>query len=224
VHKQTFYQRWFTMKEKIKSTLRKALIDLRDYFFTGLLVFIPIFLTLWLLYWAFDTIDNILNPWIEDIFGRSYPGIGVAATLFLILVCGVIGSRVFGRNIIRFMEYQLSKVPVVRELYNGIKQILESFSRKESSSFLEVVFIEFPRKGTFTPALVTSKATDESGKNVLNIYVPTAPNPTSGFLQILPEDQVIKTNMSVDDALKMVISVGKFSHEDVRHLYADDSK
>ena len=210
------------MKEKVKSTLRRALIDLRDYFFTGLLVFIPIFLTIWLLYWVFETIDNILNPRIEDIFGHSYPGIGVATTLFLILICGIIGSRVFGRNLIRFMEYQLSKIPVVRELYNGIKQIIESFSRKDSDHFLEVVFIEFPRKGTFTPALVTNRAADESGRIILNIYVPTAPNPTSGFLQILPEDQVIKTNMSVDDALKMVISAGKVSHEDVRHLSADD--
>lgn len=210
------------MKKKIKSTFRQSLIDLRDYFFTGLLVFIPIFLTIWLLYWAFDTIDGLLKPWIEDIFGRSYPGIGVAATLLLILICGIVGSRVFGRNLIRFMEYQLSKVPVVRELYNGIKQIIESFSRKESGHFIEVVFIEFPRKGTFTPALVTNKVTDDSGRNVLNIYVPTAPNPTSGFLQILPEDQVIKTNMSVDDALKMVISAGKVSHEDVRHLSTDD--
>lgn len=209
------------MKKTLKAGLSRPLLDLRHYFFTGLLVFVPIFLTLWLLYWVFNTIDSILKEPIRDIFGHAYPGIGFAITLTLILISGVIGSRVAGRNFIRFMESQLSKVPVIRELYNGIKQILESFSRKESSSFLEVVFIEFPRKGTFTPALVTNKATDEHGNTVLNIYVPTAPNPTSGFLQILPEDQVVRTNMSVDDALKMVISAGKFSHEDVRNLCAE---
>ena len=204
-----------------KQRLRKELTTARRVFFTGLLIFIPAFLTISLLWWVFDRIDSILEPRVEDVLGRYYPGIGFAVTILIIFICGVIGSRVIGRNIIDFVEHLISKVPVVSQLYNGIKQILESFSPKEDGSFLAVVFIEFPRKGTYTPALVTNEAIDESGKKMLNIYVPTAPNPTSGFLQILPEDQVVRTNMSIDDALKMVISAGKFSHEDVRNLSAE---
>lgn len=206
------------MKISFKPFFRRELSIARHYFITGLLIFIPIFLTIWVLWWIFNTIDNILEPWIEDAFGRYYDGIGFSVTILLILVCGIIGDKVAGRNLIRFLEYQVSKVPVVSQLYNGIKQILESFSKQERGQFIEVVFIEFPRKGTYTPALVTNETTNESGKKILNIYVPTAPNPTSGFLQILPENQVVRTNMSIDDALKMVISAGKFTHEDVQNL------
>ncbi|MBT4511637.1 MAG: DUF502 domain-containing protein [Chloroflexi bacterium] len=204
-----------------KKRLREELTTARHYFLTGLLVFIPAFLTISLLWWVFDTIDSILEPLVEYILGKYYPGIGFAVTILIIFICGIIGNRVAGRNIINFTEHLISRVPVVSQLYNGIKQILESFSTKENSSFLAVVFIEFPRKGTYTPALVTNETIDESGRKILNIYVPTAPNPTSGFLQILPEDQVIRTSMSVDDALKMVISAGKFSHDDVRNLPAN---
>jgi len=211
------------MKKTTVSYIRRELEIARHYFLTGLLIFMPIFLTLWLIWWVFDTIDNILQEPIKDIFGYYVEGIGFGITILLILICGIIGSKVAGRNAIRFVENQISKVPIVSQLYNGIKQILESFSRKETSSFLEVVFIEFPRKGTFTPALVTNETVDKSGKKIFNIYVPTAPNPTSGFLQLLPEDQIIHTKMSVDDALKMVISAGKFSPDAIHHLSMESS-
>ena len=195
---------------------------LKNYFLTGLLLFIPIFITIAVLLWVFNTVDGVLQEPIEWAFGRYYDGIGFALTLLLIIIFGIVGSRVAGRNVIRFMEFHLMKIPVIRELYNGIKQIIESFSQQESGNFVEVVFIEFPRKGTFTPALVTNEAYDESGRKMLNIYVPTAPNPTSGFLQILPEDQVVRTTMTVDECMKMVISAGKFSHVDVCRLKAED--
>jgi len=195
---------------------------LRNYFVTGLLLSIPLLITVWVLLWLFHTIDGVLKDPIRWIFGEYYDGLGFAAILLMILIVGIIGNRVFGKSLIGFLEFQFSKIPVIRELYNGVKQILESFTPQESGKFIEVVFIEFPRKGTFTPGLVTNVAVDSSGKRILSVYVPTAPNPTSGFLQILPEDQIVRTSMTVDECMKMVISAGKFSHTDVGGLKLKD--
>ncbi len=206
----------FTMGKGIRTAIKRT----SNYFLTGLLLSIPLLITIWVLLWVFGTVDSVLQKPIEWIFGRYYDGIGFATILFIIFIVGVIGNRVVGLKMIEFIEFQVSRVPVIRELYHGTKQILQSFSRQDESSFVEVVFIEFPRKGTFTPGLVTSVAYDEQGKRVLNVYVPTAPNPTSGFLQILPEDQVVRTSMTVDECMKMVISAGKYSHPDVAYLQA----
>ncbi len=205
---------WKGVVISIRGTLR----TLRNYFITGLIISIPTLITVWVLLWVFHAVDGVLKDPIEWIFGRYYEGIGFATILLMVLILGALGSRVFGRSIIEFMEFQISRVPLIRDLYNGVKQVLQSFSRQESGNFVEVVFIEFPRKGTFTPGLVTNVAYDETGKKIVNVYVPTAPNPTSGFLQILPEDQIIPTTMTVDECMKMVISAGKFSHPDVGGL------
>jgi uncharacterized membrane protein len=197
---------------------RPVLRSVRNYFITGLILFIPVFITIWALSWAFNTIDGVLKEPFESAFGWYRQGIGFGLTIILIFIFGIVGSRVAGRNAIRFVEFHIKKIPVIRELYNGTKQIIESFNRQESGNFVEVVFIEFPRKGTFTPGLVTNVAYDETGRKMLNVYVPTAPNPTSGFLQILPEDQIVRTDMTVDECMKMVISAGKYSHPDVRCL------
>lgn len=197
---------------------RRVWRSVRNYFVTGLILFIPVFITIWALSWAFNTIDGVLKEPFENAFGWYREGIGFGLTIVLIFIFGIVGSRVAGRNAIKFMEFHIKKIPVIRELYNGTKQIIESFNRQESGNFVEVVFIEFPRKGTFTPGLVTNVAYDREGRRMLNVYVPTAPNPTSGFLQILPEDQVIATDMTVDECMKMVISAGKFSHSDVGKL------
>ncbi|MDY6910944.1 MAG: DUF502 domain-containing protein [Chloroflexota bacterium] len=203
------------MEEAPPSRFRRFRRTLENHFITGLLVFIPVFVTAWLLYWAFNTIDDILQPVVERIFGRHIEGIGFACTILLILVLGTAVSNFIGRRLFRYGEAMLARIPVVSQLYQGIKQIVDSFSPKGTSNFLEVVLLEFPRKGIYTPGLVTNRIVDESGKTLLNIYVPTAPNPTSGFLQIVPEDEITHTSMSVDDALKMVISAGKVSSEHI---------
>ncbi len=206
------------MQGGIVKGFRTAWRMLRNYFITGLLLFIPVFITIWALTWIFNTIDGVLKEPFEGAFGWYREGIGFGITIALIFIFGIVGSRVAGRNAIKLMEFHLMKIPVIRELYNGTKQIIESFGRQESGNFVEVVFIEFPREGTFTPGLVTNVAYDESGRKMLNVYVPTAPNPTSGFLQIIPEDQIVHTDMTVDECMKMVISAGKFSHADVGNL------
>lgn len=211
-----------TMLDRTGRGMRRTLRELRNYFVTGLLLSVPLLITIWVLLWVFRTVDGVLQDPIRWVFGTYYDGLGFATILFIILLVGLVGNRVFGKSIIGFMEFQFSKIPVIRELYNGIKQILESFTPQEDGKFLEVVFIEFPRTGTYTPALVTNQSFDENGRKILSVYVPTAPNPTSGFLQILPEDQVVRSQMTVDECMKMVISAGKYSHTDVTLLQRPD--
>lgn len=188
---------------------------LRRQFLTGILVVVPIGATILILVWIFTAIDNILQPAISTVWGHTIPGVGFGITIVLIYLVGIIASNVGGRRLIHYGESLLAKVPVFRPVYSGIKQILESFSAPGKTGFLQVVLVEFPRKGMMTIGFVTNESSNESGEKLLNIFVPTSPNPTSGFLQIAREGEVIRTNISVDDALKMVVSGGKVSPKEV---------
>jgi uncharacterized membrane protein len=184
---------------------------LKRMFLTGLRVIIPLAITIFILVWLFDKIDGLLQPIFISIIGRRIPGVGLLTTLILVMIAGAIVGTVFGRRLMQSGEGFISKIPIVRSLYGGIKQISDSFSAQDQEGFLRVVLIEFPRQGMKTIAFVTDEYTDDSGRMKLNVFIPTAPNPTSGFLQIVDADDVTPTNMSVDDALKMVMSAGKVS-------------
>jgi uncharacterized membrane protein len=127
----------------------------------------------------------------------------------LIYLAGLTASNFLGKKLVQYTEWVLGRVPLVSWLYGNIKQILGSFSTPGKTGFIQVVFVEFPRKGLKAIGFVTNESTDESGDKILYIFVPTSPNPTSGFLQIVKEEEVIRTNMSIDDAFRLVISAGK---------------
>lgn len=133
----------------------------------------------------------------------------------MIYLAGAIASNVGGKKLIQFGESILAKVPLVRPLYTGIKQIMESFSTPSKMGLMQPVLIEFPRKGIWTIGFITNESTTRSGETQLNIFIPTSPNPTSGFLQIVKESEVIRTNIPVDKALGMIISAGKVSPEEI---------
>ena len=189
--------------------------NLRKQFLTGILVMVPISATILILIWIFTTVDNILQPVIQLIVGHPIRGVGFGITIVLIYLAGVIASNIVGKSLIRYGESVLSKVPVVRPLYASIKQILESFSRPGKSGLLQVVLIEFPRKGIWALGFITNEMLTQSGETQLNIFIPTAPNPTGGFLQIVKEEEVIRTDIPVDEALRMVISAGRVSPQEV---------
>ena len=182
---------------------------LRGQFLMGILVVVPVAATLLILVWIFTSIDNILQPIISAIWGRTVPGVGFGIMIILVYLAGVIASNIGGRRLIHYGESLLGRVPVVRQIFTGIKQILDSFSTSGKTGFQQVALVEFPRKGTRTIGFITNETLDKSGEKLVYIFIPTAPNPMSGFLQIIREEEIIRTNISVDDALKMVISAGK---------------
>jgi len=188
---------------------------LRTQFGTGILIVVPIGVTILILVWIFVTLDNILQPIIRSIWGRTVPGVGFGVTIVLIYLAGVIASNIIGRRVIHYGESLLVKVPVVRQLYAGIKQILEGFSKPGKTGFMQVVLVEFPKEGMRAIGFITNESYGKSGERLLNVFIPTSPNPTSGFLEIVTEDKIIRTNISVDDALKMVVSAGRVSLEEI---------
>ena len=203
------------MKRIQRVSLRRLGRKLRTQFLAGILIIVPIGVTILILVWIFVSIDNILQPVISSIFGHAIPGVGFGITIVLIYLVGVIASNVVGRKLLRYSESLLQRVPVVRQLYTGIKQILESFSAPGKTGFMQVVLAEFPRKGMRTIGFITNESSDKSGKKLLTIFIPTAPNPMSGFLQIAGESEIIRTDISVDDALKMIVSAGRMLPEEI---------
>ena len=189
--------------------------ELRGHFLTGIVTVVPIGATILILIWIFTAIDNVLQPVIREIWGHAITGVGFGVTIVLIYLIGVLASNVVGKRLIHYGEAALPWMPGFRQLYNGIKQILLSFSEPGKAGFMQVVLVEFPRKGMWTLAFVSSESTAQSGKTQLNIFIPGSPNPTSGFMQIVTEDEVIRTDISIEQALRMVVSAGRVSPEGI---------
>jgi len=205
------------MKNNLKTSLRWFGRKLRAHFIAGILITVPLGLTVWIFHWIFTGVDGFLQRIaISPIFGREIPGVGFAVTVVLIYLVGVIASNVLGRRLLRYGESVLERVPVARHFYTGIRQIVQGFSEPRKTGFMQVVLIEFPRRGTRTIGFITNEESDDTGKKLMNVFIPTSPNPTSGFLQIVEEDEIIRTNLSVDAALRMVVSGGRVSPKEVQ--------
>ena len=185
---------------------------LKHRFLIGLKVIIPLGITLFVLFWVLGKIDNILQPIFGYFLERRIPGMGLVAAVILVFIIAIIMSTRPGRWFVHFFERGIMHIPVLRSIHNAIKQVIDSFTAQaEGASFLYVVFIEFPKEGMKTVGLVTNKFSSESGEELLHVFIPTAPNPTNGFLEIVKASDVTPTKMSIDEALKMVMSAGKIS-------------
>ena len=204
------------MKSKPRAFLKWLVKKIIAQFLAGILIILPLGLTAWILVWIFTWMEDLVQPALKTFFHLEIPGIGFAIAAALILLVGVIASFVLGRRLLRFGDYLFGRVPLAGNLYAGIRQITQSFSEPRKTGFMQVVLIEFPRRGARTIGFITNESADEEGKKLFNVFVPTAPNPTSGFLQIVEESEIIRTDVSVDDALKMVVSGGRISLEEVR--------
>jgi len=198
------------MKKKDETTGHWLLRVFRRNFLAGILIVVPLAIAVWLLWWLFSSVDNLLQPAINAIFGREIPGLGFAIFLVLTYIIGVIASNYLGRKAIRYTESMLTRVPVFKQIYIGAKQVVEGLSGAgmNKAAFREVVFVEFPRDGMTTLAFITNEITDKSGKKLYAIYIPTAPVPTSGYFEMVTEDKITHTDIPVDEGIKIVISSG----------------
>jgi uncharacterized membrane protein len=189
--------------------------QLRTHFLTGLIIIVPLTITALILIWLFDSIDNILQPIIVAIAGHSIRGVGFGVLVIIIYIVGLITSNLIGKKVYYYLErFFFYRIPVVKQLYQGIKQILQSFSSTNDTKFLQVVLVEFPRKGLWSIGFVTNKITNESGKIIFHVFVPYAPNPMTGNVVLMREDEIIYTKMSVEEAFKLVVSAGKYAPDE----------
>jgi uncharacterized membrane protein len=190
---------------------------LKQIFLTGLAVTVPIGLTLYILFFLIDIMDSLLkiipvryHP--DTLLGIHIPGLGTIATVILIFICGLITASYVGNKIVQSGEDLLYRIPFVRNIYQAIKRFSDTMVMDRRSSFKRVVLVEFPRKGIYTIGFVTGKPDlefkKEPGQNYVSVFLPTTPNPTSGYLIIVPEGELVEVHMSVEEALTYIISVG----------------
>lgn len=194
---------------------------LRNYFLTGLIICAPVGITIYLVWSLIGWVDSWIIPYIPDAYNPdtylpfSLPGFGLLVALFSITIVGFLTANYIGRTIWSFGEDILGRMPVVRNLYSGLKQIFQTVLSDKSSSFQEVGLIEYPRKGLWAIVFIATDARGEVGQRFKNknldtvaVFLPTTPNPTSGFLLFVPKEDVTILDMKVEDAAKLVISAG----------------
>ncbi len=190
---------------------------MKRYFLTGIVVLIPLVITVWVLRLIVNTLDETLfllpasvRP--EALFGFHIPGLGVLVTLLIVLFTGAIAANLLGRRLLQLGEDLLARIPVVNTIYTGVKQVSDTLFSSSGQAFRKVLLVRYPHQGVWTLAFLTGTPqgviAEKLGEPHLNVYVPTTPNPTSGFFLMVPVRDVIELDIAVDDALKHIISMG----------------
>ena len=189
---------------------------LRNYFISGLLFWIPLALSIMVIKFFLELINNIVPPeYLPEAlfnFGAQIPGSGIFWVLLVILITGALVSNIIGRKVVELWEKFLSRIPGFRGIYSALKKLSSTVLSTSGESFRKALLVQYPRKGMWTIAFQTGSYHGEVekllGEEIINLYVPTTPNPTSGFFIMMPKKDVIELEMSVDEAFKLVISTG----------------
>ncbi len=193
---------------------------MRKYFITGLLVWIPLIITVWVL--------SLLNGWMdaslllipkayrpETLLGFYVPGVGVVLTIALLFVTGLLTANLLGHRLVLLWESLLARIPVVKTIYGGVKQVSDTLFSGQGQAFRKALLVRYPHQGAWAVAFQTGQPNGEIAailkEDHVSVFIPTTPNPTSGFFMIMPKKDVIELNMSVDAALKYIISMGVVS-------------
>lgn len=200
---------------------------MRKYFITGLLILVPLGITFWVLHAIITTMDQSLlllpEQWRpEVVFGTKVPGLGAVLTVLIIFVTGLLTRNFIGNYVVRIWEGLLNRIPIVNSIYSSVKQVSDTLFSSSGNAFRKAVLIEYPRRDCWTIGFLTGVP----GGDVINhlqgdfvsVYVPTTPNPTSGFFLMVPKADAIELDMSVDAALKYIVSMGVVAPE---HLPTD---
>jgi len=189
----------------------------KKYFITGLLIWIPLAITLWVLNLIVSTMDSTVLLLPESLqpatwLGVNIPGLGVVLTLLVLLLTGLFAANIIGQRLVNMGEGLLARIPVVKSIYNGVKQVSDTLFSSSGQAFRKALLVRFPHGDAWTIAFLTGTPSGEVASRLdgdyISVYVPTTPNPTSGYLLIVPRSQVIELDMNVEEALKYVISMG----------------
>lgn len=191
--------------------------SIRSYLIAGLVIWLPILVTFGVVRFIVDILDQTISllpngyqP--EQLIGVNLPGFGVIISLVLLLLTGIIATNFLGQRLMRVSESILDRIPLVRSIYNSTKQVINAILSTNSQAFRKVLLIEYPRKGLWSIGFQTSTAnfvdSTVSSEEMVSVFIPTTPNPTSGFLMIVPKSDVKELSMTIDEALKCVISLG----------------
>jgi uncharacterized membrane protein len=190
---------------------------MKKYLITGLLIWIPLVITLWVLKFIFDALDQSLHLLPEEmrtesVFGVHIPGLGVVITLAIVLFTGVFATNFFGAKLVTVWHDLLHRIPVVRSIYSSVKQISDTLFSSSGHAFRKALLVQWPQQGMWTIAFLTGIPGGDVARHLpgdyISVYVPTTPNPTGGYFVIVARKDTIELEMTVDEALKYVISMG----------------
>ncbi|MDQ0568690.1 putative membrane protein [Variovorax paradoxus] len=193
------------------------MLALRKWLFSGLLVIVPLFITLAVLKWIIDTLDQTLwvlpVVWQKWLYDNNVRGLGVLLTLAILLGVGAIASNFVGKRLLGWGDAVVRRIPVVRSIYSSVKQVSDTLFSENGNAFRTAVLVQWPREGVWTIAFVTGTPGSDvvehlGGGDYLGVYVPTTPNPTGGYFVMLKRSDCIELKMSVDEALKYIVSMG----------------
>ncbi|MBT9168248.1 MAG: hypothetical protein DDT19_01593 [Syntrophomonadaceae bacterium] len=185
---------------------------IRRIFLTGLAVLLPAIISSYILGLTFNWVDSLLGNLLRQYLGVRIPGLGFLITVSAIFLTGLVANNVFGSRVLKMVENGFASIPLVKPIYTAIRQIIDAYSVQRKSVFDAVAMIEYPRKGIYGVGFVTGKdlgeVQEKTSKDVVALFLPTTPNPTSGFLLLVPREDLIPLEMSVEEALKLIISGG----------------
>lgn len=187
---------------------------LRTRFLAGVVVTVPVVVTILALRFVFVNLDALLGPWIANLLGHRVPGLGIIATLVLVLLLGLLATNLVGRRLISQLDRLVSELPLIRTIYNATKDIMATATLSRQSAFREVVMIEHPRKGIYSYGFVTSyvvRPEDGRSQHLANVFIPGPPVPTSGVLVVVPVEELIHLDLSIEEGLKIILSAGMAS-------------
>ena len=193
------------------------MLALRKWLFSGLLVIVPLFITLAVLKWIIDTLDQTLwvlpGAWQRWLYDNNIRGLGVLLTLAILLVVGAVASNFVGKRLLGWGDAVVRRIPVVRSIYSSVKQVSDTLFSENGNAFRTAVLVQWPREGAWTISFVTGTPGADvfehlGGGDYLGVYVPTTPNPTGGYFVMLKRSDCIELQMSVDEALKYIVSMG----------------
>jgi uncharacterized membrane protein len=195
---------------------------MRKYFITGLLILVPLAITLWVLNLVISTMDQSLlllpERWQpRSLFGFHIPGMGTILTLLIIFVTGLLARNFIGTKLVYAWESILNRIPIVSSIYSSVKQVSDTLFSSSGNAFRKAMLVQYPRQGSWTIAFLTGTPGGDVRKHLngdyISVYVPTTPNPTSGFFLMMPRADAIELDMSVDEALKYIVSMGVVAPE-----------
>jgi uncharacterized membrane protein len=193
------------------------MVAIRKWLLAGLLVVVPVAITVWVLEWIISTLDKTLlilpDSWQPDkLIGFHIPGFGALLAIGILLMLGALASNFFGNKLVNWWHALLNRIPIVRSIYSGVKQVSDTLFSESGNAFRKAVLVQWPREGVWTIAFVTGAPGGDAATHLvgdyISVYVPTTPNPTGGYFVMLKTQDTIELKMSVDDALKYIVSMG----------------
>jgi uncharacterized membrane protein len=199
-------------------------IHFKRYFLAGLLLLAPLSITIWVITWVFDLLDSVLPMALrsESLFGVHIPGFGVLVVLLVVMTTGFLAANLIGQKLVEFWEGMMRRIPLVRSIYSSVKQVSDTILSPTGQAFRQAVLVQYPRSGSWTIGFLTGKPAEEVAGYLpvecVSVYVPTTPNPTSGFFLMMPKSEVILLSIGVDAALKYVISMGTVPPQAAKNL------